>query len=496
MTKNINEVIKQIESFNPDTEADKIKSAWEFTQLAHTGQKRFSGEDYAEHPYEIASILASWKLDDDAIIAGLLHDTIEDGGAEREDIVALFGEDVALLVDGVTKVGELRFKKYTEDHFTENLRKMILYMARDIRVVLIKLADRLHNMRTLVAVKSEKRGRIARETLEIYAPLAERLGMGSVKGELEDLAFRFAYTKDYEKLVLESKTYYKEAEEHIKKMKHVLLRHLAEEKIEARVHGRKKHLYSLWNKLKRDGEKVWDFDKIHDIVALRIIVDSPAHCYSALGIVHAHYKPVPNIGISDFIAQPKPNGYQSIHTKVFGPDKRIVEVQVRTEEMHEQAEYGVAAHWAYAQAKTSGASNEMLNKGVAVEKEKLSWVKQLVEWQKEFTNSKDYLSAVKFDGLNHRNFVFSPKGDVYDLPRGATPVDFAFTVHTSLGGFIGSAKVNGKLVPLDYKLKSGDVVEIIKSKKPNGPHRSWLDFVVTTVARREIEKHKRQASHG
>lgn len=487
------------EKFKELAQTARIKKAWELAKLAHTGQKRLSGEPYAQHPLEVAIILAGWGLDEDSIIAGLLHDTIEDGGAKREDLVREFGEDVARLVDGVSRVAGIRWKKDTEEQFIENLRKMILFMARDIRVVIIKLADRLHNMRTLWAVPEEKRKRIARETMEIYAPLAERLGMGEVSGELNDLSFKYLYPEEYKNLLQQSRPYYKTAEERIKKMRHTLLRYLADEGIKAEIKGRAKKFYSLWRKLARP-EINGDFNKIHDIVALRIIVGTISECYAALGIVHSHFKPVPHIGISDFIAQPKPNGYQSIHTKVFGPGSPqgessqggIVEVQIRTKEMHEQAEYGVAAHWAYAKAKSSGVSDAVLEKKGVKVGSKLDWVKQLVEWQKELTDSKEFLKAVKFDAFNHRNFVFSPRGDVYDLPAGATPVDFAFAVHTDLPKYIQSARVNGKIVPLDYKLASGDVVEIIKSKNKRKLHRDWLDFVVTSAARREINKQLRK----
>jgi len=470
----------------------KTKKAYEFAEMAHTGQKRFSGEDYVEHSLEVARILASWNLDEDSIIAGLLHDTIEDGGAKRQDLVVEFGEQIALLVDGVSKVTSIRWQRNIEEYFVENLRKMVLFMAKDIRVILIKLADRLHNMRTLWAVPKAKQPRIARETLEIYAPLAERLGMGEISGELNDLSFQYLYKKEYEELLKKSSPYYKAAEEHIKRMRRRLLRYLSDEKINAEVNGRKKRLYSLWRKLQRK-EINGDFERIHDIVALRIIVDTVSECYTALGVVHAHFRPVPSLGVSDFIAQPKPNGYQSIHTKVFGPEGRIVEVQIRTHEMHEHAEHGIAAHWAYTEAKSQGVKDKMLEKrGISVENDKLSWVKQLVEWQKELTDSKEYMKAVKFDALSHRNFIFSPKGDVYDLPEGATPVDFAFAVHTDLPEYIRGAKVNGKIVPLDYDIQSGDVVEIVKSKNKNSLNRDWLRFVVTSTAKREIQKQLRK----
>lgn len=484
-------LIENIKKNGIKLDLKKLDRAWEFTRLAHTGQKRLSGEPYHEHPLEVAITLSLWKMDEEAIIAGLLHDTIEDGGATREDLVKHFGEEIALLVDGVTKVTNIRWHRETQEHFVENLRKMVLFMARDIRVVLIKLADRLHNMRTLWAVPKEKQPRIAKETLEVYAPLAERLGMGEVNGELNDLSFQYVYPEIYKKVERLSKPYYKAASEHIKKMERVLLRALSDETIKAKVMGREKRLYSLWRKMERKniGD---DFDQVHDIVALRIIVDTVAQCYTALGIVHTHFKPVPYLGVSDFIAQPKPNGYQSIHTKVFGPGGRIVEVQIRTSEMHEQAEYGVAAHWAYAQAKSSTGAKSEVN--IKVDN-KLSWVKQLVEWQNELKDSKEYFEAVKIDAFSERNFVFSPKGDVYDLPLGATPVDFAFLVHTDLPEYIQSAKINGKIVPLDYKLQAGDVVEIVKSKNPHPPNRDWLKFVVTTQARRMINKWLRKESN-
>lgn len=484
-------LIHSVRQYNPGADTEKIQKAWEFANLAHTGQKRLTGEPFINHPLEVATYLASWKLDTTSIVVGLLHDTVEDGGAKREDIVEGFGDDVATLVDGVTKVTDLRLKGSREQEFIENLRKMLLVMARDLRVILVKLADRLHNMETLFALSPEKQKINAEETLEIYAPLAERLGMGHIKGLLEDLAFPYVYPKDYKKLLKRSKPYYKETKAHIDKMRKVLLKKLLEESIRAEIHAREKHLYSLWKKLERP-EIAWDFAKVHDIVAIRIIVGTIAQCYTALGVVHGNYKPVPYEGVSDFIAQPKPNGYRSIHTKVFGPEGRIVEVQIRSIVMHQEAEEGVAAHWVYSDAKKSGVRQERLDKGtVFAPSDKLSWVRQLVDWQSEITDSEEFLKAVKFDALRHRNFVFSPQGDVYDLPVGATPVDFAYAVHSQLPNSIVGAKVDGKIVALDYKLRSGQVVEIMKSKNPRGPNRDWLGFVVTTVARREIGKYLR-----
>jgi guanosine-3',5'-bis(diphosphate) 3'-pyrophosphohydrolase len=491
MEKKFEKLIQQNITRITQDEMDLIHKAWEFAKLAHGDQKRLTGELYISHPLEVASILSSWNLDSSTIIAGLLHDCVEDGGATRDDIVDGFGEEIALLVDGATKVANLKLKADSEERFVENLRKMVLYMAKDIRVVLVKLADRLHNMRTLDALPQAKQKRIARETLEIYAPLAERLGMGGVKGEIEDLSFPYLYPQEYARVFQEAKPYFRKGDVYITKMEHVLFRKLAVAGIRPSINGRKKHLYSLWKKLKRP-EVDWDFGKIHDIVALRIIVDTTPQCYVALGIVHTSFKPVPSIGISDFIAQPKPNGYQSIHTKVFGPGGRVVEVQIRTHAMHEQAEHGIAAHWAYSEAKSHGVSGKKLEAGVEANK-KLSWVKQLVAWQKEVKDAKEFIKAVKFDAFSQRNFVFSPKGDVYDLPNGATPVDFAYAVHTSLGQFISGAKVNGKMVPLRHKLTSGDVVEIVKSKIAKHPNPDWLEFVVTTMAKREIQKQLRKA---
>lgn len=486
--KQFDELLSRIKGYDSRVEGEKVKSAWKFAKLAHTGQKRLTGDPYSSHALGTAEILADWRLDETSIIAGLLHDTVEDGGATRDDIVKEFGKEVAQLVDGVSKVSYLKLRGSKDEEFIENLRKMFLAMAKDLRVVLVKLADRLHNMQTLSPLPPDKRKRIAQETLEVYAPLAERLGMGEVKGQLEELAFPYVYPEDYKKVKKEAKVYYKKVEKRIKKMKQSISKKLVKEEIRPEIHARKKHLHSLWRKLERP-EIEWDFDKIQDIVALRIIVDTTPQCYTALGIVHNLYKPIPRVGISDFIAQPKPNGYRSIHTKVFGPGGRPVEVQIRTNKMHEQAEYGIAAHWAYGEAKARGVKDAILEKlGTRAAPDKLSWVKQLTDWQKELTDSKEFLRAVKFDALTHRNFIFSPKGDVFDLPQNATPVDFAYAVHTDLGSYIKGAKVDGKIVPLDYKLKSGEVCEIIKSKNPRLPSPNWLDFVVTTTARRKIRK--------
>lgn len=466
---------------------DLVEKARQFANLAHSGQKRLSGDPFISHPQAVAEILAGWKLDAASIAVGWLHDTVEEGAASEDDIKKEFGETISELVKGVTKVGRLKLRGSTEEEFIENLRKMFLAMARDLRVVLVKLADRLHNMQTLKYLPLEKQGRIARETLEIYAPLAERLGMGEVKGQLEDLAFPYLFLEDYQWLINSSAAAYKEAQEHVMEAKKKLLTRLVAEKVKVEIHGRKKHFYSLYCKLLRP-EISKDLNQIHDLVALRILVDTVEQCYLALGIVHKTYKPVPSLGVSDYIAVPKPNGYQSIHTKVFGPDGRIIEIQIRTRQMHEEAEYGVAAHWYYSLFKNKEVSKEKLERGTFAPAEKLAWVKQLATWQKEIIDNKEFLENLKLDALSHRIFVFTPDGDIKDLPAGATPIDFAYAVHTKLGDRTTGAKINGKMASLDQALKSGDVCELILTKEPRKPSLDWLSFVVTNLAKKEIQK--------
>jgi len=461
--------------------------ALEFAKLAHYSQKRLSGDPYITHPQTVAKTLKSWNLDEVTIVAGLLHDTVEEGGATREDIVKGFGEEVAQLVDGVTKITNIRLQGSQEEEFVENLRKMILVMAKDLRVVFIKFADRLHNLQTMKYIDRQSQIDNAKETLEVYALLAERLGMGEIKGQLEDLSFPFLYPAHYSKLEKDSRNLYKSAEKYISDFKSELLKLLLAKRVAAKIDVRRKHLYSLWRKLQRP-EIDGDLSKIYDLFAARVLVSTIEECYLALGAIHSAWHPVPYLGISDFIANPKPNGYRSIHTKIFGPKGKIVEIQIRTHLMHEEAEMGLAAHWQYSAAKASGVSDSHLEKGQIKVGSKLNWVKQLVSWQKEMTDSKEYLDALKFDALQHRNLVFSPIGDVYDLPRGATPIDYAYAVHTKLGHQAAGAKVNGKMVALNHKLINGDVVEIIIDRKRQKPSHEWLDFVITTTARREILK--------
>lgn len=487
MNAKFEKILSQINSYNPKADIAKIRKAFLMAQKAHQDQKRISGEVFLSHPLSVAQSLADWKLDSGSIIAGLLHDTVEDSEMSLKSIEKQFGKDIALLVNGVTKIGDLKFKGTKDEVFVENLRKMIVVMAKDLRVVLIKLADRLHNMETLYVFDEKKQKRIARETMEVYAPLAERLGIGAVKGELEDLAFPYLYPKKYKQLRKISRLAYKNADKSAKKMKQKLLKCFAKEKLEVKVHGRKKHFYSLYKKLLREEVK-WDTEKIHDLVALRILTSSVEDCYKALGLVHKFYRPAPRFGISDFIAQPKPNGYQSIHTKVFGEEGKIVEIQIRTYEMHEESETGIAAHWHYSQEKSEKTA-DAVEAGFFAPSKKLAWVKDLMSWQKEISDSKDFLSSIKFDALKTRNFIFSPKGDVFDLPKDATPVDFAYAIHTLLGDRCTGARVDGKFVGLDHKLKSGQVVEIITDKNRKGPSKNWLNFVVTRLAKSRINRY-------
>jgi GTP pyrophosphokinase len=486
MEKKFEELLVKIKAYHHQADLTLINKAFVFASQAHQGQKRLSGEDFIFHPLAVASILADWRLDNGSIVAGLLHDVVEDGQISMEKLGKEFGHDITQLVDGVTKIGEIKLRGTSEDNFVENLRKMIVVMAHDLRVVLIKLADRYHNLQSLYALPQEKQKRIAQETLEIYAPLAERLGMGEIKGRLEDLAFPYASPQDYQWVEKYAWPYYQQSDDYIQSLKKEVLSALAKKNIQAEVKGRAKHLYSLFKKLSRpEFEK--DITKVHDLMALRVLVKTVGECYMVLGLVHHLYKPVPSVGIRDFIAQPKPNGYQSIHTSVFAQG-RIVEIQIRTKKMHELAENGVAAHWHYSEEKTRGVKDSQISSGFFAPSEKMGWVKELVSWQKELVDSKEFLNSLKFDALHHRIFVFSPKGDVFDLPADATPVDFAYAVHSGLGDQCCGAKVDGKMVPLDFKLKSGQIVEIMVDKNKKAPSADWLSFVMTHAAKSKIAK--------
>ena len=467
---------------------EHLKQVYHFAEEAHAGQKRFSGEPFFQHSLHAANIIASWGMDQVSIETALLHDVVEDTPLTIKDLEKKFGKQLAFLVNGVTNVGKVKLRNSLNQEFTENLRKMFVAMSKDIRVVLVRLADRYHNMLTLDALPKNKQKRIALETLEIYAPLAERLGMGEIKGELEDLAFKYAYPKEYRQVTRLAEEHFSKAKKTTDKVILQINKLLKKNRISAQVHGRPKKKYSLYCKLKRPSIE-GDISKIVDLVAVRIITDTKLNCYKALGLVHDHFKPVPHLGISDFIAQPKPNGYQSIHTTIFNKEGQIIEVQIRTQDMHEQAEFGTAHHSFYAEAKARGASEKSLKEGTAFKvTQKMKWVQQLAEWQKQTESSEEFVTNLKLDALSHRIYVFSPLGDVYDLPAEATPVDFAFAIHSDLGFHLQGAKVNQKMVSLGHSLQSGDIVEIIKSKRERQPSRDWLKFVKSNKAKAEIKK--------
>jgi len=459
-------------------EIQLIERAFAFSKKAHEGQTRFNGEPYFSHAFNVGKILASIGIDAKTIAAGLLHDTVEDANIEAGDIEKEFGTDVSFLVEGVTKLGTLKYRGL--ERHVESLRKLFVATAQDPRVIIIKLADRLHNVRTLEGhPKPEKRKRIALETLEIFAPLAGRLGMGKLKGELEDASFPYVYEEEFAKTLQLRSNRGKDVEKSIDKFHTALLEELdAHHLTGIETDYRVKHLYSLWRKLKKYD---MDIDKIHDILALRVIVPSIEVCYQVLGIIHGKWRPLPG-RIKDYIALPKPNGYQSLHTTIFGGDGSIIEVQIRTRDMHHEAEYGIASHLAY---KTGTFEKQNGNSTRSV-KRKLAWIRQLFDWQQQaFDNSGEYLSHLKFDFFEDRVFVYTPKGDTIDLPNGATPVDFAYVVHSDVGNHLSGAKVNGKLVQLNYQLKTGDIIEIITKKKA-GPTRKWLDHAKTSLAQRHI----------
>lgn len=446
----------------------------------HAGQKRKSDEPYIIHPLATAQRIAETRLDTPTIVAALLHDVCEDSIRTLKDIRKEFGEEVAFLVDGVTKLDRIRYKG--AERTAESLRKMFIAVAEDIRVVLLKLTDRLHNMETLEYVAKEKQPRIALETLEIYAPLAYRLGMHELSGKLEDLAFPYVYPKEYEWLVSTTREQYLAYEHTLSEMKPVLERELSQEEIpHHKIDARLKHLYSLYKKLVKYD---MDLSKITDIVALRVIVPSVEDCYATLGVVHKLWRPFP-AKIKDYIALPKPNGYRSLHTTVFGPDERLAEVQIRTPAMHEQAEFGIAAHWSYGEVKRSDQENYAKRRPTFASHKQLAWLGQIQEWQNEFSEPDEFLESLKIDFFKNRIFALTPKGDVIDLPDGATPIDFAYHVHTDIGNTAVGAKVNGKMVGLDYLLKSGDVVQMLiqKTRKPNA---DWLNFVKSAQARKKI----------
>ena len=469
----LKKIIKKINTYMEDPDIDRLEKAFELCHSAHKSQYRVSGEPYYEHPLGVAYILSELELDLTTIIGALLHDVLEDTEIKRDYIVKEFSEEVALLVDGVTKLTKLEFKT-KEEQQAESLRKMFLAMADDIRVVLIKLADRLHNMRTLGYMKKYKQVEKAQETLEIYAPLAHRLGMSRIKWELEDLSFRYLKPDMYYEISRKVAANRKQREQEIKKAISHINDKLSEQEIDAEIYGRPKHLYSIYQKMER---KEVDFSEVYDLTAIRVIVNSVRECYEVLGVIHDLWKPMPG-RFKDYIAMPKSNMYQSLHTTVIGPNGDPLEVQIRTPEMHRTAEYGIAAHWRYKEGDNDNEDFE----------EKLSWLRQLLEWQKDLQEPHEFIETLKIDLFEDEVFVFTPQGDVISLPRGGTPVDFAYNIHTEVGHNCVGAKVNGKIVPLEYKLENGDFVEILTSNSSTGPTRDWLKFVKTSRARSKIKR--------
>jgi len=470
----LNDILQRIAGYHPDPDLDLIKKAYVYSAKVHQGQIRKSGEPYLTHPLAVAGILTELKLDEASIVTGLLHDTIEDTLATLDELRELFGDEIAQLVDGVTKLSQFQISKEAsaEVKQAENFRKMIVAMAKDIRVILVKLADRTHNMRTLEHMAPEKQARIAQETLDIYAPLANRLGIDWIKTELEELSFRYLRPAEYEDLHEKVARRKRERERFIEEVCAIIERKMRDNGLDVQVYGRWKHLYSIWKKMRAAGI---DFEGVHDVIAFRVLTKTVANCYEVLGLIHSMWKPVPG-RFKDFIAIPKPNMYQSLHTTVIGPFGERIEVQIRTHEMHKVAEEGIAAHWAYKEGKTGVTAGDDA---------KFAWLRQLMEWQQDLKDPKEFLETVKVDLFTDEVFVFTPKGDVKDLPRGATPVDFAFAIHSAVGERCVGAKVNGKIVPLRYKLKNGDTVEILTN--PNAhPSKDWLTFVKTSRAQARI----------
>ncbi len=468
----IDDIVKNVKKYNRRSNTRLIYKAYDFAKHYHEGQNRKSGEPYIIHPIEVAYIVSTLELDDNAICAALLHDIVEDTEVTREMLIEEFGEEIANLVDGVTKLGKIAHYLDKEEEQVENYRKFFMAMAKDIRVLMIKLADRLHNMRTLKHLSDDRKYAIAKETMQLYAPLANRLGIYSVKWELEDLSFLYTEPEAYAELVEGIKKRREEREKFINDIIIEIRKKLKEVRIEAEVYGRPKHFYSIYRKMKKDNKTL---DQIYDLFAMRIIVNSVKDCYAALGLVHELYKPMPG-RFKDYISMPKPNMYQSLHTTLIGTEGTPFEVQIRTWDMHRVAEYGIAAHWAYKEGKSVSASDE-----------KLSWLREAIEWQKETNDDKEFLSKLKFDLFDEDVFVFTPKGDIKALPNGSTPIDLAYNIHEQVGHRMTGAKVNSRIVPITTKLKNGDIVEIITSDTAKGPSRDWLKIVKTTQARNKIQ---------
>ena len=476
MSQQLAQLTDRIRTYHPGADVDLIAKAWEFGEKAHKGQKRKSGDPYFIHPVSVAGILTDLKLDGASICAGLLHDVVEDTLASVEDIEREFGEEVAFLVDGVTKLSNINFTS-REDKQAENFRKMLVAMARDIRVLVVKLCDRLDNMRTLDFMKPEAQDRIARETMDIYAPLANRLGIQKFKSELEDLSFRYLEPTAWADLAEKVKKTQKERDRYIADVCRTLSQKLAKQGFAADVSGRAKHLYSIWRKMQA---QQCDFDQVFDVIAFRAVVESVSDCYACLGVMHSQWTPVPG-RFKDYIALPKPNMYQSLHTTVIGPEREHIEIQIRTHDMNRVAESGIAAHWKYKER--SGGLDPK-------DAQRFGWLRQLMEFQKDLKDPAEFLESVKVDLFQDEVYVFTPKGDVRVFPRGSTPIDFAYAIHTEVGQHCSGARINGAIVPLRYKLRNGDVVEVM-TKPDQQPSKDWLDHVVTGRARSKIRNHLR-----
>jgi len=489
----IDDVFKAITRPLSGSDEKLILEAYHFAENAHRGQKRKSGADYIVHCLHVAKTLAEIGMDAKTLVASILHDVPEDTEITLAEIEKKFGDEVAYLIDGITKLGKIKLRGTKEEYYLENLRKMFLAMAKDIRVVIIKLADRLHNMRTLEHLPPDKQERIARETMEVYAPIANRLGIGEIKGELEDLCFKYLEPEHYAETKKIEEMYLREGEKYMQSVIALFRTLLTKEKIQILdISGRTKHLYRLYQKLKRHD---MDVSQIYDFIAIRVVVPTIADCYESLGIIHREYRPM--VGrIKDYISLPKPNGYQSLHTTVFGPDGRILEIQICTQKMHDESEYGIAAHWMYTEKARPSWQNLFFRRKtdtVTLPKD-LTWVKQLQEWQKEVgRDDREFAEGLKIEFFKNHIFAFTPKGDIIDLPEEATPIDFAYAIHSEIGNRTVGAKADRKMVPLDYQIKNGQVIEIITVKEKKKPSLDWLAFVKTSTAKSRIRQEHRHS---
>src|SRR5690349_16642555 len=473
----LTELVDRVRSYQPGADVDLIQRAYRYSEAAHQGQTRKSGDPYFSHPASVAAIITELKLDTASVCAGLLHDVVEDTLATTSDIENDFGQEVAFLVDGVTKLSKINFAS-KEDRQAENFRKMVVAMARDIRVLLVKLCDRLDNMRTLDFMNPDSQERIARETMDIYAPLANRLGIARFKAELEDLSFRYLDPQAYQDLVGKVSKSKKERDRYITDVAKTLSGRLAEQGFPADVQGRAKHLYSIYRKMKTQD---CEYEQVYDVIAFRVIVESVADCYAALGVIHSRWTPIPG-RFKDYVALPKPNMYQSLHTTVIGPGRERIEIQIRTHDMQRVAEHGIAAHWKYKERISGGVDPK--------DAEKFGWLRQLMEFQKDMKDPAEFLESVKVDLFADEVYVFTPKGDVRVFPRGASPIDFAYTIHSEVGNHCSGARVNGAIVPLKYKLRNGDVVEVMTSNQQH-PSKDWMETVVTGRAKSKVRAYLR-----